>query len=204
MAREVCGRCERPISVCICNGLRSYSAPVQIVILQTARERKHAVNTGRIVNLGISNSLILTDEDFSEQAELAALLDKWKGKTWLLYPGDDAVTPKEMVRHSGNYGEGLLVVLDATWRKSKRMLYLSPRLTELPRVALPESSLSSYRIRKAPGPGYLSTVEAVAACLGQAGHPAEGCRQMIQSFERMIEFQVKAMGEETYQRNYTS
>ncbi len=153
MSRVLCQRCERPLSVCICKGVESFASPLQVVILQTAREKRHAINSGRIVRLGVAGCQVFSGEDFSRQAELTSLLDLWHGRTWLLYPGDNAVTPAEMASRAGPYGEGLLVVLDATWRKSRRMLYLNPRLAVLPRVSLPETGQSWYRIRKVPGAG---------------------------------------------------
>ena len=202
MPRDICHRCERPSKVCICTGLEAFAPPVQVVILQTAREKKHAVNSGRIVRLGVAGCQVFYGEDFSGHSALTELLNKWHGKTWLLYPGDEAITPAKVVEESGGYGEGLLLVLDATWRKSKKMLYLDPRLQALPRVALPDAMESSYKIRKVPGQGYLSTVEAVSSCLMQMGHPHKGCEQMLLSFERMVDFQIQAMGREVFENNY--
>ena len=202
MARILCQRCERPEAVCICSGLEAHKSPIQVVILQTPREQKHALNSGRIVRLGISGCRIFVGEDFSGHKELQTLLTRWHGKTWLLYPGDNALQPEQMARNSGDYGAGLLVVLDATWRKARRMLYINPFLSELPRVALPESLLSRYRIRKVPGQGYLSTVEAVVACLQRAGHPKAGCEQMLVAFEQMIDQQIQSMGETVFRENY--
>jgi DTW domain-containing protein YfiP len=58
-----------------------------------------------------------------------------------------------------------LVVLDGTWRKSRKMLYLNPLLQGLPRVALQGMPASHYRIRKAHAPDQLSTLEAAAYAL---------------------------------------
>ena len=58
-----------------------------------------------------------------------------------------------------------LVVLDGTWRKSRKMLYLNPALQALPRLALQGMPESHYRIRKAHAPDQLSTLEAAAYAL---------------------------------------
>jgi len=42
-----------------------------------------------------------------------------------------------------------LVVLDATWRKSRKLLHLHPLLQALPRLPLRDPPPSLYRIRKA-------------------------------------------------------
>lgn len=65
-----------------------------------------------------------------------------------------------------------LVVLDGTWRKSRKMLHLNPVLAALPRLALRQMPPSHYHIRKAHRPDQLSSFEAAAYAL--AGVPAAG------------------------------
>jgi DTW domain-containing protein YfiP len=60
--------------------------------------------------------------------------------------------------------EWQLVLLDATWRKARKMLALNPLLQALPRWGLCELPPSRYAIRKAQRPEQRSTLE--AACLG--------------------------------------
>ena len=58
-----------------------------------------------------------------------------------------------------------LVVLDATWRKSRKMLWSNPTLQALPRLALHHVPASRYAIRKAHAPHQLSTLEATQQAL---------------------------------------
>ena len=87
----------------------------------------------------------------------------------------------------GSVGEALrLVVLDGTWRKSRKMLYRNPGLQQLPRLALQDLPPGRYAIRKAQAPDQLSSFEAAALALArlhawEAGHPA--WVQLLQSFE---------------------
>lgn len=96
--------------------------------------------------------------------------DAPRRQTILLYPDtpDDAdmaqpamlidpaqVDPKEL----------RLVVLDGTWRKSRKMLYANPLLQTLPRLALRDAPASQYLIRKARGTHQLSTLEATCYAL---------------------------------------
>ena len=127
----------------------------------------------------------------------------------MLYPGDNARSPSALVRQEteqeteqGDSEEPLLIVLDATWRKSRKMLYLFPELASLPRTALPEEMVSNYRLRKVPGDGYLSTVEAVVAVLAETGHAPDACRQMLDAFDKMINAQISAMGGHVWRANY--
>lgn len=207
MKRDLCLRCSRPTPVCYCRDLQPVAAPLRLALLQPARERKHPLNTGRIVALGIDNCDIFEGEDFSTNRAFLQLLQDYQGRTWLLYPGEQALTPEQLPGGQMNKPtapeEGLLVVLDATWKKSRKMLYLCPELAALPRVALSETMISSYRLRKVPGAGYLSTVEAVTALLARTGHPPEACAQMLAAFDAMISAQILAMGDRVWQNNYS-
>ena len=203
--RDLCPRCARPVSVCFCQALQSQKAPFRIALLQPAREKKHALNTGRIVNIAVSNCDVFEGEDFSGHPSFQALLAAYRGRAWLLYPGDNARSPSALVRQETEQGdseEPLLIVLDATWRKSRKMLYLFPELASLPRTALPEEMVSNYRLRKVPGDGYLSTVEAVVAVLAETGHAPDACRQMLDAFDKMINAQISAMGGHVWRANY--
>jgi DTW domain-containing protein YfiP len=58
-----------------------------------------------------------------------------------------------------------LVVLDATWRKSRLMLLQNPMLQSLPRLALSDVPESQYVIRNAHQAHQLSTLEATTYAL---------------------------------------
>ncbi|MGY8830573.1 MAG: DTW domain-containing protein, partial [Pseudomonadales bacterium] len=80
-------------------------------------------------------------------------------------------------------------------------LHLNPLLATLPRVVLPEGLQSRYRLRKAPMPGALSTIEAIVTALNIVEAPVcfDG---LLTPFEVLIEGQIEAMGEQTFQRNH--
>jgi DTW domain-containing protein YfiP len=61
--------------------------------------------------------------------------------------------------------------------------------------------VSRYRLRKAPGPGALSTIEAIVQALQTLEAPAS-FESLLKPFEALIEGQIAAMGEETFQRNH--
>ena len=78
----------------------------------------------------------------------------------------------------------------------------NPLLAALPRVTLAEGGVSRYRLRKAPGPGALSTVEAIVQALETLEAPTSFAL-LLKPFEALIEGQIAAMGEEVYQRNHS-
>ncbi|MEW6312344.1 MAG: DTW domain-containing protein, partial [Pseudomonadota bacterium] len=77
----------------------------------------------------------------------------------------------------------------------------NPWLAALPRIALPEGLASRYRLRKAPEPGALATVEAIATALNLL----EGTQRfdaLLRPFDALIDGQISAMGEELYRRHH--
>jgi DTW domain-containing protein YfiP len=83
-----------------------------------------------------------------------------------------------------------LVVLDATWRKSRKMLYVNPELQRLPRLALHDVPPSAYRIRKAHAAHQLSTLEAAALALAQLEGDADAYRPLLQAFDGFVQQQA--------------
>jgi DTW domain-containing protein YfiP len=68
-------------------------------------------------------------------------------------------------------------------------------------VTLAHVPESRYRLRKAPGPDALSTLEAITHALQTLEAPTSFAPLMA-PFEALIEGQIKAMGADTFQRNH--
>lgn len=194
MSRPQCLRCQRPLSHCLCALIPSLASTTAVLILQHPSETGHALNTARLAALGLINAELLTGEVFEE------LPGDDGRESYLLFPGEQAVSLAELAE----VGKPLrLIVPDGTWRKARKLLHLNPRLASLPRVALPEGLMSRYRLRKAPMPGALSTLEAIVVAL----NTLEGDGRfdaLLRPFEAMIEGQIAAMGTEVFQRNHGS
>jgi DTW domain-containing protein YfiP len=58
-----------------------------------------------------------------------------------------------------------LVVLDATWSQARRMYRKLEALRGLPTLRLPDTPMVAARLRASPGPGQVSTIEAIARAL---------------------------------------
>ncbi|MTI12300.1 hypothetical protein E1189_04515 [Sansalvadorimonas verongulae] len=50
--------------------------------------------------------------------------------------------------------------------------------------------------------GLYSTVEATVALLAEVKHSPESCQQMLNTFERMVQLQIEAMGKDIWSANY--
>lgn len=195
MSRPQCPRCLRPTTHCLCALIPSLDSRTRVLLLQHPSEVNHALNTARLAALGLNNAQLVVGEVFED---LATLLNPPGYQARLLFPADDA-QPLQ------TYGPGdqplLLVVPDGTWRKARKLLYLNPLLAALPRVTLADGGVSRYRLRKAPGPEALSTVEAIAQALQLLEAPAS-FEPLLKPFEALIEGQIAAMGEEVFRRNH--
>lgn len=196
-ARARCGRCQRPHSHCLCALIPQLQSRTRVLILQHPEESRHALNTARLAALGLVNGELQVGEQF---ADLASWLADPAYQACLLFPGDDAQSVAT-VAASVSARPLLLVVPDGTWRKARKLLYLNPLLAALPRVCLPAGLESRYRLRKAPMAGALSTLEAIVVAL-EALEAPHSFAALLQPFEALIDGQIAAMGEPTYQRNH--
>jgi DTW domain-containing protein YfiP len=155
-----------------------------VLILMHPMEVHEAKGTGHLLHLCLPHSRVMVGEEFDAAELEAALHGRWTSwadtdgaprHSLLLYPDtaeQDAALglaaasplplpwpqPPERLR---------LVVIDGTWRKSRKMLYLNPALQALPRLPLQNVEDSGYAIRKAHLPGQLSSFEAAAQALAQ-------------------------------------
>jgi len=195
MSRPQCSRCLRPTTHCLCALIPRLDSRTRVLLLQHPSEVNHALITARLAALGLVNAQLVVGEVFED---LQALLNPPGYQARLLFPDENA---QPLQAYTPSDEPLLLVVPDGTWRKARKLLHLNPLLAQLPRVTLPEGAVSRYRLRKAPGPGALSTLEAIVQAL-EILEPATSFAPLLRPFEALIEGQIEAMGVDTYQRNH--
>ncbi|CAM3714165.1 DTW domain-containing protein [Pseudomonas wadenswilerensis] len=197
MSRIHCERCLRPQAHCLCPLIPSLDSRTRVLLLQHPSEVRHALNTAKLAALGLRNAQLQVGEVFEDLAEL---LEAPGYRSVLLFPGDEA---QPLVAYGDDQDDRpwQLVVPDGTWRKASKLLHLNPLLGALPRVTLAQVQPSRYRLRKAPQPGALSTLEAVVQALNVLEAP-QNFDALLKPFEALIEGQIAAMGRETYERNH--
>lgn len=197
MSRPRCSRCLRPSSHCLCALIPRLPSRSRVLILQHPSEVEHALNTARLAALGLCNAQLQVGEVFDQLAHWLALPGY---QPRLLFPGEQAQVIKPYTAQELPW---LLVVPDGTWRKARKLLHLNPLLASLPRVTPAPGAVSRYRLRKAPAPGALSTVEAVVQALEVLEAP-QSFAPLLRPFEQLIEAQISAMGAETFARNHAT
>ena len=188
--RPMCATCLRPAATCICHLAAPVRSETEVLLLQHPLEVANAKGSARLLHLCLPASRIEVGEQF-DPAALAGWLGQGGRQPVLLYPdtpGDRSlgIVPPPPYVPGQPAGALQLVVLDATWRKSRKMLYLNPLLQALPRLPLRDTPPSHYLIRKAHAPDQLSTLEATCyalAQLEQAPHRYDG---VIAAFDAFV------------------
>jgi DTW domain-containing protein YfiP len=188
--RALCAACLRPQQTCICRWAAALPNFVQVLILQHPMEVANAKGSARLLHLSLENSRLEVGETFAPQ-HLRALLSPERHNL-LLYPDrQDAslglAAPQAFDPAWLQSPQGLrLVVLDGTWRKSRKMLYLNPLLQSLPRLPLRHTPPSHYLIRKAHLPDQLSTLEATVYALAQLENDSHKYNPLIDAFDGFV------------------
>jgi DTW domain-containing protein YfiP len=171
--RHCCARCQRPIRTCFCAFIQQLDNRVELLILQHPDETPNAKNTAGLLHLSLKNSQLYSGEQFDEP-QLEQLIFADQRQPLLLYPAladynSLGIPPPPTTPNLAGYpAEQLrLIVIDATWRKSRKMLYLNRILQQLPLLSLSHVPESIYTIRKAHSENQLSTLEASCYALQQ-------------------------------------
>lgn len=187
--RSQCTACLRPLSACICCWVTPTAHAVEVLVLQHPQEVHHAKGSARLLHLSLAHCRLVVGEAFDVPIWQAD--DK---HTLLLYPDrlqdtapDLRVPAAQPFDWPQDRSRLRLVVLDGTWRKSRKMLYQSPPLQQLPRLALRRPPPSHYRIRKAHGPDQLSTLEATCHALCQLEGDAVRFQPLLDAFDGFVD-----------------
>lgn len=177
---------------------------VEVLILQHPLEVDNAKGSARLLHLSLPRSRLVRGEVFAGQ-DLQALLTapfephaaaSRPKHAILLYPDtpqDRAlciappVLAPALLRDPSQLR---LIVLDGTWRKSRKMLYRNPLLQQLPRLSLHDMPASHYLIRKAHRPDQLSTLEATCAALMQLEGRVEQFQPLLTAFDGFVAQQL--------------
>lgn len=189
--RPVCGQCLRPQRTCICQWITPTAHQVEVVVLQHPLEVHQAKGTGRLLHLSLPHSLLLVGETFIEATLQACIhgplhhAESESGPQRSVAADDAAALQHEAPSRLR------LIVLDATWRKSRKMLYANPLLQALPRLALQGLPPSQYSIRKAHQVDQRSTLEATCAALAQLEGSAERYAPLLRAFEGFVAQQAR-------------
>ncbi|MFZ6688345.1 tRNA-uridine aminocarboxypropyltransferase [Undibacterium sp. SXout11W] len=206
-SRLICPQCQRPLTNCICHWVKPIANQAEVLILQHPLEVSNAKGSVRLLDLCLQSSQIIIGERFAAGELLRALHapplcnpGSEALQPVLLYPDTDESQAIDLITTAAPQFEespdpdGVrLVILDATWRKSRKMLYLNPVLQTLPRLSLTAMPASHYRIRKAHKPDQLSSLEASTYALMRLESDEEKYLPLLEAFDGFVEQQMQFM-----------
>jgi DTW domain-containing protein YfiP len=195
---EMCYRCFKPKSNCLCPYIKEADPKVKFVILMHPKEAFHQrTGTGRITALALKDSEILVGVDFSENKKLNKLLEDEAYYPVILYPGKDADTADSPLLKQRLGNKMLLViVVDATWPLAAKIVRLSKNIKTLPKLSFRKGYLSQFKFKQEPQEECLSTIESCYYLIKelQEAKIAGQCdiESMLIAFTRMVDHQLES------------
>jgi len=154
LGHERCDRCLYQRRSCLCAAIPSVTTATRIVIVRHHSEHDRASNTGRLAHHALPNSVVIEHGAPGVPTVLPPL-----DGAWVLYPGGAPRTERPLPPPRQ------LIVLDATWSQARKMFQKLAVLRGLPLLTLPVLPMPEARLRASPGPGQVSTIEAIARAL---------------------------------------
>lgn len=158
MSGQRCTRCWFQQGVCVCGEVPTVVTRTRVVIVRHHREQSRSSNSGRLAHLALPNSVIIDHGGDVPGQFIPAVLPPLDG-AWLLFPAGEPMTQVP------EPPPAQLIVLDATWAQARRMYHKLAALRGLPILRLPDAPMPERRFRESPGPGKVSTIEAIARAL---------------------------------------
>lgn len=198
--RKTCSECGKAIKACICHKITKINSDIEIIILQHPSEVKNAIGTARILNLSLPHCQTLIGEDFTDNAILNTYLADPNRTCYLLYPSEKSINIDTLP--SAEVIKGTFIILDGTWRKALKIYHSSTNLHSIQAVKYDSSLESRYTIRQTSVKGGLSTVEAGYLLLAKLDPEPDKYKSLLSVFDYMVEFQINAMPEGVFEKNY--
>ncbi len=172
-----CPRCGLRVELCLCAELQRSPCRTTIEIYGHYRDWSRPSNTGRLLPLLLEHTRVTL---FGVPPSLAGSgLPQLHAtpRTWLLFPEPDALTPEAAMASDGPPQR--IIVPDGTWPQARRFVRRAA-VGEARAIRL-EPSERLDQLRRPPVLGYLSTFEAVVACL-EVVESAELARRLVAVF----------------------
>jgi len=166
-----CEICQLADYACICDYRPQRKSKCEFLLLFHRNEVFKPTNTGRLIAdvLPAQTHVACWSRTEPEETLLKLLADPSR-RCFIVFP-------EEVENHQSTQAPpqddriNTFILLDGTWKQSRRMLTLSRWLDGLPLLGFPESLLRGYAVRKSKHLHQLSTAEAGALCLQLAGEP---------------------------------
>ena len=162
--RQMCYRCNRPASHCLCPQIQPVETDTIFIILMHPKEYKRIKNnTGRLTHLSLPNSKLFVGVDFTKHKALNTILNDPDNHACVLFPSSDS-QPLDQVTLPKDK-KLVLILIDATWDSAKPILRHSKNLHALPKLSFTHTKTSAYHFKRQPFVQALSTIESTHTVL---------------------------------------
>lgn len=177
--RLTCDQCQRPIISCLCDLCNPVANEVAVLVLQHPKETAHAKGSLPLLKQSLQKIEVWRGEVFDQ---LPSKLDLGGFDNILLYPSDETIQTSQVATASTRPRR--LILLDATWRKSYKMLQLNPALQTLARFSPNIEQPPMYLARKAKKGHQYSSLEACCYALAELEGQAARYQGLLNNFQR--------------------
>ena len=199
--RQNCLECRQPSFNCYCQYIEKINPGIKFVILTHPIEVRRRIATGRMAHLCLENSELIVGHNFSQNAQVNALLENREFHSVILYPGRNAqnisqLPTQEQTQFIPLEKKLAIFVIDGTWNTARKMLHLSQNLKMLPQICFTPTRLSNFRVRKQPAPQCVSTIEAIHQTIELIGRhfafklETREHDKLLKVFDRLVEQQL--------------
>ncbi len=191
--REECPTCSFIHELCQCKlmpKVKPKAPPIHI--LRHPSEKKHPLASVKILETYFDNLHVEDGEVFSPRPGVLLYSDT--------IDKNSEQDPQEYPLLTSDHP---LIIIDATWKKSHRLLQLNPWLLELPRLAL-SGHESQYFLRRQRSRDHLSSLESFCYSLKNFGETVhqEYSENLLTIFQDFIKKRKDFYGEELLQEFY--
>lgn len=197
---ERCFKCFKPKSVCLCKYTKELKTGIKFIFLMHPKEfRRQRTGTGYLAHTCLVDSEVIVGLDFEKNERLMQLLNDDKYYPMLMYPGEDAKNTSV----PGFLPDGkipLIIILDATWFCSRKMIQHNQFLMKLPKLSFCGSYRSIFTFKREPSPECVSTIECCYYIIKEFQQAGLAPRELdpeplMDVFKAMIKLQLTAENE---------
>jgi DTW domain-containing protein YfiP len=209
-----CPNCQKPLQLCVCDGITPIENRVSLLILQHPQEQDRTLGTARLTAMHLKNAVLKIGLSWPSLSKALERQVSDPSRWAVLYLGSAKAAnlgTKSDILAINRKGEiednqrGILkkiegiVLLDGTWSQAKALWWRNPWMLKCQRIILCPPRPSRYgKLRREPRRDGLSTIEAAAMVLSSLEQRPEIAEALHASFERMLakyrEFQNEQPG----------
>jgi hypothetical protein len=197
-----CPRCNKPLPLCICEGIARIESRISLLILQHPQEQDRALGTARLTALHFKDAVLKIGLSWPSLSKALGRPVADPSRWAVLYLGSARASDLDgdgeivAINRKGEREDNQrailnridgIVLLDGTWSQAKALWWRNPWMLKCQRVILGPKRPSAYgQLRREPRRDGLSTIEAAAMLLAALEKRPDIAVALNGSFGRML------------------